>query len=262
MKNEKTHIVFDGKNIVISPNLREIFLFLKGIEQEVETLLSFERKLKKIAKQVSEIGGVMATMVKNLPKDFKMKISENPKTLAEKFKFQRPTRCEFVALFAYLETLRCLHTAYGENTTDDKKLRDASGSSIDDFLKKFCLCPENEWVKSNSRRSGKIGASHLRKLRNSITHFFSTPPLFVITSVLNDDHLKVEKDLNFKAHVFSSDDLYKIIQGAAHLLLKMWNTDCQRSIKENNLDFKQRINCVNDIVKKNGVISSRREEEN
>lgn len=249
---ENTHIVIDGKNIIISPNLSEISQFIIAIEKEIETILEIEDRLKKIRKQAKEIVGITAVLAKNNSSDFKYQLSEHPSTLADKLKFQRPVRSECIVLFAYLETLRCLHTAYKEKIDDEEKLRDASDSSIENFMKDFCLCSENEWVKQNSRRRGKIDAVNLRKLRNSLTHFFSVSSIGIVMDY-NEKYLKLEKQTNGKARFMSILDLYKIIRGAAHLLLKMWDNDCRTSFNKSDDNFKEAIHCVNNLVKKYGA---------
>ncbi len=55
MNNNSTHLVFDGKKIIISPDLTDIFSFLIEIEKEVECLLEFEKKLKNIRFSYMEI---------------------------------------------------------------------------------------------------------------------------------------------------------------------------------------------------------------
>lgn len=177
-----------------------------------------------------------------------------PKTIVDKLKFHPSPRSEFIVLFASLETLRILWTAYDLETTDEQELRDATDNTLEDFYKKFCLCAENKWVKNNPDIAGKIGVTNLRKLRNSLTHFFSVSGIAINLPQYKNKTKKITNKTNNKIQFISSDDLLEIIEGAFKLIIERWITDYNKSSTNKNSEFEQKIKCVVELVKKNGPI--------
>lgn len=234
----------------IHPELGIIFRFLQKVEEEVKELMGYREKLESIKKQCTEILGVLLVM--KLDENHKFTLPEHPKTLAEKFKFIRPVRSEFIVIFAHLETLRCLYTAYQKKTSDKDELRDASDKAMDEFIKEFCLSKENQWVKENPKRAGKISAENLRKLRNSLTHFFSVEKLGIVP-LYDDETQKMSNKTNHKVQFLSPDDLSAILHFAARLMLRKWSNDCKRSLSGEVNDFIGKIRCVKEVVEKNGA---------
>jgi len=59
--------------------------------------------------------------------------------------------------------------------SDKKEIikRAMNQDNVKDFLERFCLNQKNEWCQKNPERLKHITADDLRKLRNSLTHFFS-----------------------------------------------------------------------------------------
>lgn len=211
---EVTHILIDDKKIVVSSNLVVIFSFLVEIDKEVQSFLSREGQLEKIRKQLleyTELIHVMAKTIEETNLDFSFQMSEHPATIADKLLFNQHVRSEMIVLFAYLETLRCLWTAYELKTSDEKDLRDAKDSVLEKFYTDFCLSKENKWVKENSKLSGKISKDQLRKLRNSLTHFFSVSGLCIIPTIIKTDGEKLMNKTNNKILSISPKDLSEII---------------------------------------------------
>lgn len=260
MEDKSTHFIFNGKKIVISPDLRPIIVFLQEIEKEIRSFLGFEKRLGSIKKQYREILNFILVLTKKLKEnsiDFKYTLSEHPKTIADKLKIGRPIRSEMIILFANLETLFCLNIAYENKTSDEKEIRKLARdeNAIKSFLERFCLNKDNEWGQRNLERLKYITADDIRKLRNSLTHFFSvSKSLGISYAILNEKSRKLEKATKFKAKFISSEDLYEIIRGAGILLIKKWNNDCIDSLKKNSNEFKEKILSVNKIIKDHGVV--------
>ena len=260
MEDKSTHFIFDGQKIVISPDLRPIFDFLKEIEKEIESFLGFDKKLESIRKQHLETIKLIEVLVAKLKEnsiDFKFTFSEHPATIAEKLKIDRPIRSEMIVLFANLETLFCLNIAYENKISDEKEIikRAMNQDNVKDFLERFCLNQKNEWCQKNPERLKHITADDLRKLRNSLTHFFSVAKnIGVSYAVLDEKSRKLEKVTNFKAKFISPEDLYEIIKGAGILMMKKWNDDCLDSINKKSNEFKERILSVNNIIKGCGAM--------
>lgn len=246
--NTNTHVLFDGEKVIISPDLEQIFLFIGNIDREISSVLGFQKRLEGIRDQYLETINLVAHLVKILKEakmDFNFILSEKPDTFVEKLKFHIPLRSQMIILFANLETLRVLWTAYELGIDDEDKLRDASENAVKPFISKFCLSKENEWVVSNPSRAGKIGATTLIKLRNSLTHFFSVSNLGVVPIYTEKAKILANKT-NGKAQFISSMDLYEIIKGAAILMFKEWTNDCLKD----SIKFKRKIYFVNSLVHK------------
>lgn len=260
MEEENTHIIFDGKRVVVSPNLQQVFSFLCGIGEEIDSIFGFDKKLESIKKQHLETIELIQVLSKKLKEnsiDFSFTFSEHPETIADKLKMYHPLRSKFIILFANLEVLLCLNIAYENKTSDKREIinKAMENDTVKSFLDDFCLNKENEWTKKNLERSKNITADDLRKLRNGLTHFFSVNGGIQIADTRLDEKLrKLEQRLNFKSNFISPEDLYEIIKGAYALLLTKWNDDCINSLNKKSNEFKERIFFVNDIVKNNGVI--------
>lgn len=269
MENQQsTHFIFDGKKIILSPDLQRVFYFLKGIEVEVETFLSFDKKLESIRKQYLETLNLVQAMSRKLQAhsiDFKFNLSEHPNTIADKLKMDRPVRSKLIVLFAYLETLFCLHIAYESNTSDKKAIikKAMDPKVVKSFLNNFCLNKENKWSKNNQKRTKDITANNLRDLRNSLTHFFSVDKnLQVADAVLDDKSRKLEKLIPHKAKFISPEDLYEIVKDAGMLIMKKWSDDYLKSFKEKSNEFSERISFVDKTVKDYGAIAIRGDQVN
>ncbi|MDH3324794.1 MAG: hypothetical protein OEL89_04090 [Candidatus Peregrinibacteria bacterium] len=249
---ENTHIVINEDSVVLSPNLMVIFTFLMEIEKEVKSFLGFQEQLEEVREQVTELSGLIEFFAQKLKEndlDFTYQLSQSPKTIVDKLKFHRSPRSELIVLFAHLETLRVLWTAYENKTKNEAELRDASDGAIDKFLTDFCLCKKNEWFKKNSKRS--ISSQNLRDLRNSLTHFFSTKGLGVGT-FFDEESERLRKKTNNKIKIIAPDDLLEIIGAASLLLIKKWSDDYQESLNENKSEFEKRIKCVKYLVETHG----------
>lgn len=260
MQTQNTHFIFDGSKVMISPNLREVIIFLQEIEKEIEDFINFDKKLNSIKKQHLEtikLVEVLAGKLKENSIDFKFTFSEPPATIADKLKIDRPIRSEMIILFANLETLFCLNIAYENKTSDEKEIikKAMNQGNVKSFINEFCLNSKNEWCKHNQERLKHISADDLRKLRNSLTHFFSVAQgLGISYSMLDEKSRKLEKATKYKAKFVSPEDLYEIIKGAAKLMIVKWSTDCNNCLTKNSDEFKDKILAVKSIVEKSGAI--------
>jgi hypothetical protein len=260
MEDKSTHFIFDGKQVVISPDLRSVINFLQEIEKEVENFLGFHKKLESIRKQYTEIielVKVLSEKLKNNSINYNFTFSEDPTTIVEKLTIDRPIRSETIVLFAYLETLFCLNIVYENKISDGKEIirKAMNQDNVKDFLERFCLNKENEWCQKNPERLECITTNDLRKLRNSLTHFFSVSNgLGVSSAVLDEKSRKIEKATNFKAKFISPEDLYEIIKGSAKLMIKKWDEDYKNDLAKNSNEFKKKILLVKTIVDKYGAI--------
>lgn len=259
MNKEDTHLVFDGKNIFISPDLVPIFEFLMDIEKEVESLLGFDKKLRSIRLQYAETIALVQHLAKKLKDngiDFEFNLTEKPETIADKLKLYLPLRSQMIVLFSNLEVLFCLSIAYQNKTDNDKEIRDAAKDSkvVRKFINSYCLTEKNEWFKKNKGIISGISAKKLRGLRNSLTHFFSvSPSISIVPAVLDEKARKLEKifkENGFQKPVFiSPEDLYEMTKGAGRLAIEEWNDDSRR----NQTEFKEGILAIKSVIEKNGA---------
>lgn len=256
---DSTHFIFYGEKMVISPDIVPIFEFLKEIEKEVDEFLGFEKRLQTISKQYLDAWKFIEFLSNELKKnslDFKYTLPNPTDTIAENLSLHRPLRSEMIVLFANLETLRCLYTAYKHKVTNEEEIRHLAmrRENIRSFLDEFCLNQENSWIRSNPERAQRITAEDIQKLRNSLSHFFSVAKGISLShSLLNEKSRQLEQMSEFKVTFISPEDLYGILKGAAILMIKKWNNDCVFSFKAKSNEFKERMLCVKDIVEKHGV---------
>jgi len=268
MEDKSTHFIFDGDKILISPDLRSVTSFLEEIEKEIEVFLGFHKRLESIRKQYAELLDLMKVITQKLKEnsiDFNFTFSESPLTIADKLLINRPIRSEAIVLFANLEVLFCLDIAYENKTSDEKEIIKIARNEdkVKHFLEKFCLNRENEWGQKNPERLKHITPDDLRKLRNSLTHFFSVSKgLSVSYDVLNEKTRRLEKATNFKAKFISPEDLYEIIKGSARLMIKKWSDDCKDCLAKNSNEFKERILSVKSVVDSYGAIIIKNEQIN
>ncbi|MFT5037379.1 MAG: hypothetical protein ACI9VM_000959 [Candidatus Azotimanducaceae bacterium] len=252
---ENTHLYFDGKKLIISPNLHVIFNFLQGIELEINSLLGFEEKISGIRNQYLEMVGlteVLSKIVQENNLDFDYEFKENPELIAEKFFNHTVTRSEFIVLFASIETLLCLHTAY-ENETDDEdqiRLLMSDPKKTKKLLNQFTLSSDNEYYASNLKRFAKVNARQIRDLRNKLTHFFSVKGLGIVHDKLSSKARTLERKAGNNVSFISSVDLCELHKCAATLLLKKWSED----YVNNNVDFMRKIIFVKNVVQKDAAI--------
>lgn len=267
MENKSTHFIFDGDKVIISPDLYPAINFLQEIEKETEGFLNFDKKLESIRKQYAEtikLVKVLAQKLKENSIDFNFTFSEHPATIADKLTINRPIRSEMIVLFANLETLFCLNIAYENKISDEKEIikKAMNQDNVKVFLEKFCLNKENEWCQKNPERLKHITADNLRKLRNSLTHFFSVSDLSVSFAVLDEKSRELEKATNFRAKFISPEDLYEIIKGSAKLMIKKWSEDCKGDLVKNSNEFKEKILSVKAVVDNYGAMIIRNKQIN
>ncbi len=215
------------------------------IEKEVKSLMSRQDQLKQIQEQVADFFELFLVMSKELQYSnakFRYNLKEHPDTIIDKLKFDSCSRAEAIVLFAYLEALRCMWTAYVNQTSDEQKLRNASNEAIDLFIKDFCLCKQNKWVKKYPQRAGKISVRHLRELRNALTHFFSVGRLGIAPARSEEEVIKISNMTNHRVQFITTNDLLGLIEGATILLLSKWSEDYEKSLVMKDSDFKKRLN--------------------
>jgi hypothetical protein len=258
--NESTHFIFDNEKVIISPDLQPIVVFLQEIEKETESLLNLDKKIESIRKQYLEtidFVQFLAGKLKENSIDFSYNFSEHPQTIVEKLKVERPVRSEMIVLFAYLEVLLCLNVAYDNKTSNDDVIRRLvmNQDTIKAFIRDFCLSTDNEWGKKNKDRLKRITVDDVRKLRNSLTHFFSVGKGLAISHAYLDEKARqLEKATQFKAKFVSPEDLYEILKGSAKLIITKWSNDCKKSLAECSDDFKEKILSVRDVVASQGAM--------
>ena len=261
MSEESTHLVFDGKNIIISPDIMPVFKFLMEIEKEVESFLGFNKRLGGISENYLEMVnfvGFLSNKLKENNIDFQYTFKEHPEKFADKLNFYLPLRSQVIVLFASLDVLFNLHMAYENETGDENKLRELTMNTDNTkfFLNDFLLNEENRYYKENKARLSKIDSAKLRNLRNSLTHFFSIGHggLSLTPSLLDEKARKLENILkqNKQGNVvfISQEDLHELIKSANHLRIKKWSDDFQN----NQINFKRKMNFVIDLVKREAAI--------
>jgi len=259
MNKKNTHLIFDGKKIIISPDLGIVFSFLMEIEKEVESLLGIEKKLNSIRKQHQKTLSLVSYLAKKIKEnniEIKFNLSEKPESIATKLELHVPIRSQIIVLFSNLETLFCLNIAYQEQTDDDEKIRKFAMKPkiVKKFLNSYCLTNKNEYYKKYKKRFSKISAKQLRSFRNSLIHFFSLgTEIGIISAALDDKARRLEKILekNGKKSIFiSPEDLYEIIKKAGKLMLEEWNSDSS----SNEQKFKKKIIAVKSVIEKNGAV--------
>ena len=231
------------------------------IEKEVQGILDFNKKLESIREnylEMSEFVLFLSDIIKKNNLDFKYSFKERPENIAEKLEFNFPIRSQMIVLFASLEVLFVLHLAY-ENQTNEKEslIKLAMDSNnTKSFLNNFLLTEENKFYMDNKARLAKIDSTQLRDLRNSLTHFFSVGHggLSLSPELLGQRSRKFENILkqNKKGNIvfISEDDLLQLIKYANLLRFKKWSDDFQNDPE----DFKQKIQFVIDLVKKEGAV--------
>ncbi|MEK7576161.1 MAG: hypothetical protein AAB482_00535 [Patescibacteria group bacterium] len=259
MSEESTHFIFDEQRVLISPDLRIIFSFLKEIEKEIESLLNFDKKIESIRNRYLEIikfVEFLGNKLKEKSIDFNYQLSEDPANIADDLKFHHPLRSEMIVLFANLETLFCLDIAYDNKTFDQGEIisRAMDQKVVKAFIENFCLSKDNDWSIKNPERIQHISPDDLRKLRNALTHFFSVGKgMGVAHDLLNEKSRKLELATKFQAKFLSPEDLFEILRGAAKLMMRKWSRDCIRDMSIKSGEFKERILCVRDVVGSHGV---------
>jgi len=261
-QEKSTHLVFDGRKIVVSPDITPVMIFLMEIEKEIDCLLNFQEKLEDIKDLYRDsLQSVISLSEKlkaaNIEPEYGIKGSLQ--NILEKFNFVLPLRVQLIALFASLEVLYFLDIAYNQEIDNDNKMRcfASNEKNIKIFLNSLVLSIENEYYKNNKNRLSRITAKKLRNLRNALTHFFSLPKLgfFVVPENSHEKAQKLEALFKLNGHkdiiFISPKDLYELIKFAHILRLKGWNDD----FYSNKDEFKRKFQFVINLVKEYGAVS-------
>jgi len=239
----ETHFLFDESKIQVSEDIVPILTFLQGIETEVDSFMGFEKRLRDIRKQYLETIKLVEHLGKLLREnsiEFQFKLSEHPETIIKKLMMDVPVRSKCIVLFANLEVLFCLNLAYENNTHDDVEIRRLAMNSkiAESFIDNFCLNIENPWFIKNQERLKGVTKTHLRRLRNSLTHFFSIDKgIQIADEMLDEKSRKLEKILQLESIFLSPKDIYEMIKGVALLMMRHWNKDCILSFQNKSLLF-------------------------
>ncbi|MEI6553198.1 MAG: hypothetical protein WCO09_01395 [bacterium] len=260
-QQNNTHLLFDGENIVSSPDIQPVFTFLVEIEREIESILGFNNKLDSLRENYLEMISFVEHLSEKLIKnniDFKYDTKEPIEKIAERFNFHLPLRSQAIVLFVSLEVLFNLYTAYNNETSDQDKLRELTMNTdkAKKFLNEFVLNDNNPYYKNNKTRLAKIDSNELKDLRNSLTHFFSLghSGLCLAPSIMDKESRKVENILkqNKKGNVvfISETDLFNLVKEANTMMLKKWSED----FINNSEEFKRKMRFVIDLVKKEGAV--------
>jgi|GEM_PF-904743 len=260
---ESTHVVFDGKQIHISPNLNKVFSFLVEIEKESDAIFGVQEQLEEARlyyKDLLELTGKLSKVVHDNNLDgWSHEFEKDPRTFIDILKYHIPIRTQMLHLFTQLEVMYFLHIAYTKEidgeaelrkvAMDDKKLRK-------DFMQKFLLSEENEYYVQHKKRLSKLDAGKLIRLRNTLVHFFSLSSDSIgITADQNSDDARkfetyaAEKKLDSFV-ILSPTDLHELIKSAYFVLIKLWTNDTLRD----NASFVRKIGYVNNVVSEHGAI--------
>lgn len=262
MNNEEsTHVIFDGKQIRISKNLRRVFDFLSNVSKEIENLLSLEEKIIRAKDGYNDLLDFSTTLLKIVEQnnlEFNTSLTmENIEANLKLFQdFRYPIRSTIIALFSYIEVLYCIDLAYHNSISDPTEiLKLSNDKKVKKFINNYILNDNNNFYKANKKRLSKITSTNFRQLRNLLVHFFSTnaeisihPTIFEEKARILESKLEKKGQNNFT--LISSNDLFNLVKDSAILILIEWTNDSLRKPEQ----FKKKMLCVNKLVIENGAI--------
>lgn len=260
---ESTHVVFDGKDIQISPNLHKIFNFLVEIEQESNAIFGVQDKLEEARlyyKDLLELTGKLSKVVQENNLDgWSHEFKKDPRTFTDILKYHIPIRTQMLHLFTQLEVMFFLYIAYTKEIAGEEELRKVA---MEDkklrkkFLRQFLLSKDNAYYVQHKKRLSKLDAAKLIRLRNSLVHFFSlsSDHIGINPDSFNEDARKFEEFAAAKKLgsfvLLSPTDLHELIKSAYIILIKQWTSDTL----QDNVTFKRKIGFVNDVVSEYGAV--------
>ncbi|MBU4480073.1 hypothetical protein KKG48_01345 [Patescibacteria group bacterium] len=257
---KNTQFSFDGKKLVVSEDLMPIFSFLMEIEKEINYFMKFNKKLEKIKSGYKEILNFAEFLSKKVVEnkiDFEYNLPKNILGTIDEFAPYFPLRSQIIILFANIEVLLCLSIAYNNENSDKKfVINNAMNSAaVNNFLNDYFLTEKNLWYKENKKRASKIKSEDFRRLRNSLTHFFSLDKKITLTpDLLKYKSLEMEKIIEKSGKCppvsLSPEDIFEMIRGASKIMMEEWNND----YVTNPVAFQNKINAVKSIIKKNGAM--------
>lgn len=251
------HFIKNENGIYISPEFEIIISFLQEIEQEVESLLGFSKKIDNIHnhyRDLLRLTKFLADKLKENDIDYVYNSSIDFEGITDIFKFNSPFRCQLISLFSSLEVLFVINLAYENKTDNEGDLISlaVNEKEIKKFINKFILTDDNKYFLDNKNILKKIDSNKFRKLRNSLVHFFSVPEGGVSISHedLRSKSRKIENlsKSNKKGNVvfLSEKDIASLIKEANLLVMDSWSYD----FKENEALFKEKIKFVINLVEK------------
>ncbi len=254
---EQTHIVFDGKKVLVSPNLMPVFSFLVHIENEILGLLGVRHQLESARKGILGSLKLIVHLMEKYPieKD-NLKIEsfyeEDPQLLAEKLSYVQITRSEMIVLFSNLETIMALNAIYELNSVDETLIRNRlmDQKYVKKFLNEYVLNLRNPFYRENIVRLKFVTNKDIRDLRNSLTHFFSVRGLVLADESQAELARKMEGKLKNKINFISPKEMYELLGGVYKLLLIRWNDDYVQGIN----DFNERIHNVRAVIERDGAM--------
>ncbi len=258
---QDTYLSFKDGVVTHSPDIKQVFDFLANIEKETDSLLGFNKQLDLIKESYLEMLDFVLFLSNKLKQeniDFAYTLKNNPMQISQHFHFYLPLRSQAIVLFASLEVLLTLYTAYQFKTTDKNHLISLTmePKNTKKFINLYLLNNENDYYNRNIARFKKIDAKKIRNLRNSLTHFFSIGPggLSLSPELLATKARKLENQLakNRMGHVLfiSESDISFLIKSAYVLQIKRWAEDCYK----NPVEFKLRMANIIELVRKEGAV--------
>lgn len=247
------HIIFDGKSVVISPSLVDVFQFLMEIEKEIEFLIWYNEKILSIREKFTCILDDFCRIAKTLEdekKDFQYKSTKNTMTIVDDLETKQLVRSQMICLFSFMETMFCLLTVYDFELIDEREIMEKSNDNINKLIEKCILTKNNEFYNKNINRLRKINASQLKSLRNSLTHFYSVSDSIGLTPKGADiEARKVEKYLENQNHNYifiTPHDFFELLKGAVRIILLEWSNE---SITKSQ-DFKRKMSYIIGLISK------------
>lgn len=256
----KTQFSFDGKKIVVSQDLFPVFAFLMEIEKEINNIMEFNKKLDKIKSGYTEVLNFAEFLSKKIIDnkiDFEYKLPKDVLEAIDEFAPYFPLRSQIIVLFANIEVLLCLSIAYDNKISDKKAIigKAMNPVVVNNFLNEYFLTEKNHWYKENKNRAKKIESEDFRKLRNSLTHFFSLDKRITLTPhVLKEKSIKLEEAIEKTGKSaplsISPEDIFEMIRFASRIMMEKWNKEQLTNV----VIFQDKINAVKEVVKENGAI--------
>ena len=107
-EGDSTHIVFDGKQVHISPNISIIFNFLIEIEKESESIFGMEKRLEECRQYYADLLNCTNTLLQKLKREDLGNIytfEKDPRNFTELLNYVVPVRPQMITLFTQLEVM-------------------------------------------------------------------------------------------------------------------------------------------------------------
>lgn len=135
-------------------------------------------------------------------------------------------RSLMICLFSYMETILFFYIIYDEDKDMEyDQLTELAKWKMIDLVKRFLLSKKNnEYFKKNYDKLGIIKQNDLIKLRNYLTHFYSTTESFwLYIGWYPKQEIEIAKQRNKSFSMISPYDLYYLINWASNTIMLNWN---------------------------------------